>query len=46
MTLVLPVDRGLASIALYYAADVLDLPEITWSSTGESSDCWEVAGPE
>lgn len=46
MTLELPMDRGLASIALYYAADVLDLPEITWFSTGAPSSCWAIVGPE
>lgn len=46
MTLKLPVDRSLASIALYYAADVLDLPEITWFSTGDPSNCWAIVGPE
>ena len=46
MTLEQPVDRGLASIALYYACDVLDLPEETWFSTCENSDCWRTVGPE
>ncbi len=37
-------DRSLAAIVLYYGTYVLEIPEYTWFSLLETSDCWATGG--
>ncbi len=39
-TIAQPTDRSLAAIVLYYGTHVLEIPEHTWFSLRQSSDCW------
>ncbi len=40
-----PADRSLASIVLYYATYLLEVPERTWFSLLEEGSCWATDGP-
>ncbi len=41
-----PADRSLASIVLYYATYLLEVPERTWFSLLEDGSCWSTHGAD